>query len=213
MKKILMALLISVLLLPMVVKADMQGSVEAIRQSLEKLDVNGIKVNVIRASVGAITDTDVTLADASNAIIIGFNVRPSGLVRESAKNAGVEIRLYNIIYKLLEEIEDALKGMLDPEYEEVVTGSAEVRTIFKVSKIGTIAGCYVTDGVIQKDSLVRIIRDGIVVYEGKMASLKRFKDDAKEVKQGFECGITIENYNDIKEGDVFEASISKLKER
>ena len=199
--------------LNLIVKADMQGSVEAIRQSLEKLDVNGIKVNVIRASVGAITDTDVTLADASNAIIIGFNVRPSGLVRETAKNAGVEIRLYNIIYKLLEEIEDALKGMLDPEYEEVVTGSAEVRTLFKVSKIGTIAGCYVTDGVIQKDSLVRIIRDGIVVYEGKMASLKRFKDDAKEVKQGFECGITIENYNDIKEGDIFEASISKLKER
>ena len=199
--------------LNLIVKADMQGSVEAIRQSLEKLDVNGIKVNVIRASVGAITDTDVTLADASNAIIIGFNVRPSSLVREAAKNAGVEIRLYNIIYKLLEEIEDALKGMLDPEYEEVVTGSAEVRTLFKVSKIGTIAGCYVTDGVIQKDSLVRIIRDGIVVYEGKMASLKRFKDDAKEVKQGFECGITIENYNDIKEGDIFEASVSKLKER
>jgi len=199
--------------LNLIVKGDTQGSVEAIRQSLEKLDVNGIKVNVIRASVGAITDTDVTLADASNAIIIGFNVRPNGLVRETAKNAGVEIRLYNIIYKLLEEIEDALKGMLDPEYEEVVTGSAEVRTIFKVSKIGTIAGCYVTDGVIQKESLVRIIRDGIVVYEGKMASLKRFKDDAKEVKQGFECGITIENYNDIKEGDVFEASVSKLKER
>ena len=199
--------------LNLIVKGDTQGSVEAIRQSLEKLDVNGIKVNVIRASVGAITDTDVTLADASNAIIIGFNVRPNGLVRESAKNAGVEIRLYNIIYKLLEEIEDALKGMLDPEYEEVVTGSAEVRTIFKVSKIGTIAGCYVTDGVIQKESLVRIIRDGIVVYEGKMASLKRFKDDAKEVKQGFECGITIENYNDIKEGDIFEASVSKLKER
>ena len=199
--------------LNLIVKADMQGSVEAIRQSLEKLDVNGIKVNVIRASVGAITDTDVTLADASNAIIIGFNVRPTGIVREAAKNAGVEIRLYNIIYKLLEEIEDALKGMLDPEYEEVVTGSAEVRTTFKVSKIGTIAGCYVTDGVIQKDSLVRIIRDGIVIYEGKMASLKRFKDDAKEVKQGFECGITIENYNDIKEGDIFEASVSKLKER
>ncbi|MBP5445202.1 MAG: translation initiation factor IF-2 [Acholeplasmatales bacterium] len=199
--------------LNLIVKADMQGSVEAIRQSLEKLDVNGIKVNVIRASVGAITDTDVTLADASNAIIIGFNVRPSGIVREAAKSVGVEIRLYNIIYKLLEEIEDALKGMLDPEYEEVVTGSAEVRNLFKVSKIGTIAGCYVTDGVIQKDSLVRIIRDGIVVYEGKMASLKRFKDDAKEVKQGFECGITIENYNDIKEGDIFEASVSKLKER
>ena len=199
--------------LNLIVKGDTQGSVEAIRQSLEKLDVEGIKVNVIRASVGAITDTDVTLADASNAIIIGFNVRPSGIVRETAKNAGVEIRLYNIIYKLLEEIEDALKGMLDPEYEEVVTGSAEVRNLFKVSKIGTIAGCYVTDGVIQKDSLVRIIRDGIVVYEGKMASLKRFKDDAKEVKQGFECGITIENYNDIKEGDIFEASVSKLKER
>jgi translation initiation factor IF-2 len=199
--------------LNLIIKADLQGSAEALRGSIEKIKVENVRVNVIRCSVGAITETDITLAEASQAIVVGFNVRPTADVRSTADSRGVEIRLYSIIYKLLEDLEAALKGMLDPEYEEVVTGSAEVRTLFKVSKIGTIAGCYVTDGVIQKDSLVRIIREGIVVYEGKMASLKRFKDDAKEVKQGFECGITIENYNDIKEGDIFEASVSKLKER
>ena len=199
--------------LSLIVKADTQGSIEAIRSCLEKIDVETIRVNVIRGSVGAITDTDVSLANASNAIIIGFNVRPSVAVREAAKQVGVEIRLYNIIYKLLEEIEAAMKGMLDPEFEEIVTGNAEVRNIFKVSKIGTIAGCYVTDGIVEKNSLVRIIRDGIVVYEGKMASLKRFKDDVKEVKTGYECGITIENFNDIKENDVIEASVVREKER
>lgn len=199
--------------LNLIVKADLQGSAEALKQSLEKIKVDDFKVNVIRCSVGAITDTDIILASASNAIVLGFNVRPTAAVRQTAAEKGVEIRLYSIIYKLLEDIEAALKGMLEPEYEEVVIGQAEVRNTFKISKVGTVAGCYVTDGVIQSDSLVRIIRDGIVVYEGKMASLKRFKDDAKEVKYGYECGITIENFNDIKEGDIIEASVMKEIER
>ncbi len=195
--------------LNLIVKGDVQGTVEALRGSLEKINVGDVKLNIIRCSVGAITDTDVIFAQASNAIIIGFNVRPNQQVRNTAAEKGVEIRLYNIIYKVLEEIEAAMNGMLDPEFEEVVTGQAEVRNLFKLSKVGTIAGCYVTDGVIARDSLVRIIRDGVVVYEGKMASLRRFKDDVKEVKEGYECGITIENFNDIKEGDIFEASIMK----
>ena len=199
--------------LNLIVKADLQGSAEALKQSLEKIKVDDFKVNVIRCSVGAITDTDIILASASNAIVSGFNVRPTAAVRQTAAEKGVEIRLYSIIYKLLEDIEAALKGMLEPEYEEVVIGQAEVRNTFKISKVGTVAGCYVTDGVIQSNSLVRIIRDGIVVYEGKMASLKRFKDDAKEVKYGYECGITIENFNDIKEGDIIEASVMKEIER
>lgn len=195
--------------LNLIVKGDVQGSVEALRGSLEKINVETVKLNIIRCSVGAITDTDVSLAEASNAIIIGFNVRPTGQVRSTAQEKGIEIRLYSIIYKLLEDIEAAMNGMLDPEYEEVVTGSAEVRNLFKISKIGTIAGCYVTDGVINRDSLMRIIREGVVVYEGKTQSLRRFKDDVKEVKEGYECGIMIENFNDIKEGDIFEASIMK----
>ena len=199
--------------LNLIVKADLQGSAEALRQSLEKISVDDFKVNVIRCSVGAITDTDIILASASGAIVLGFNVRPTAAVRATATEKGVEIRLYSIIYKLLEDIEAALKGMLDPEYEEVIIGQAEVRNTFKISKVGTVAGCYVTDGKIESHSLVRIIRDGIVVYEGKMASLKRFKDDAKEVKYGFECGITIENFNDIKEGDIFEASVMREIER
>ena len=199
--------------LNLIVKADLQGSAEALKQSLEKIKVDDFKVNVIRCSVGAITDTDIILASASNAIVLGFNVRPTAAVRQTAAEKGVEIRLYSIIYKLLEDIEAALKGMLEPEYEEIVIGQAEVRNTFKISKVGTVAGCYVTDGVIQSNSLVRIIRDGIVVYEGKMASLKRFKDDAKEVKYGYECGITIENFNDIKEGDIIEASVMKEIER
>ena len=199
--------------LNLIVKADLQGSAEALKQSLEKIKVDDFKVNVIRCSVGAITDTDIILASASNAIVLGFNVRPTAAVRQTAAEKGVEIRLYSIIYKLFEDIEAALKGMLEPEYEEVVIGQAEVRNTFKISKVGTVAGCYVTDGVIQSNSLVRIIRDGIVVYEGKMASLKRFKDDAKEVKYGYECGITIENFNDIKEGDIIEASVMKEIER
>ena len=199
--------------LNLIIKCDVQGSVEALSQSLMKLDVEGLKVNIIRASVGAITDTDVTLAEASNAIIIGFNVRPMAPVRNEAQAKGIEIRLYSIIYKVLEDIEAALKGLLDPVYEEVVTGQAEVRQTFKLSSVGTIAGCYVTDGVIERNSLVRVLRDGIVIFEGKMASLKRFKDDVKEVKNGFECGITIEKFNDIKEGDVIEASVMKEVER
>ncbi len=199
--------------LVLIIKGDTQGSIEALKGSLEKLNIEGLHVNVIRSSVGAITESDVSLASASNAIIIGFNVRPTTVVREFAKGQGVEIRLYNIIYKAIEDIEAALTGMLAPEYEEVVTGQAEVRSVFKISKVGAVAGCYVTDGVIERNSLVRIIRDGIVVYEGKMASLKRFKDDAKEVKAGYECGISIENFNDIKEGDIMEASIEKEVER
>ena len=195
--------------LNLIIKCDVQGSTEALKASLEKINVEDLKVNIIRASVGAITDTDVVLAEASHAIIIGFNVRPMAPVRIEAETKGVEIRLYNIIYKVIEDIEAALKGMLDPVYEEVVTGQCEVRSLFKLSKVGTIAGCYVTDGVIERNSLVRVLRDGIVVFEGKMASLKRFKDDVKEVKYGFECGITIENFNDIKEGDIIEASIMK----
>ena len=196
-------------ILNLIIKGDVQGSVEALKASLEKINMDDVSVNIIRATVGAITDTDVSLAEASNAIIIGFNVRPMAPVRQEAATKGVEIRLYNIIYKVIEDIEAACKGLLDPEYEEVVTGSAEVRSTFKISKVGTIAGCYVTDGVIERNSLVRILRDGVVVFEGKMASLKRFKDDVKEVKYGFECGIGIENFNDIKEGDVIEASIMK----
>ena len=193
--------------LNLIVKADLQGSAEALKQSLEKIKVDDFKVNVIRCSVGAITDTDIILASASNAIVLGFNVRPTAAVRQTAAEKGVEIRLYSIIYKLLEDIEAALKGMLEPEYEEVVIGQAEVRNTFKISKVGTVAGCYVTDGVIQSNSLVRIIRDGIVVYEGKMASLKRFKDDVKEVVTGYECGLVFEGFNDLKEDDMIEIYI------
>lgn len=199
--------------LNLIIKGDVQGSVEALKGALEKLNVEDLKVNIIRATVGTITDTDVSLAEASNAIIIGFNVRPMSSVRNEASIKGVEIRLYNIIYNVLDEITSALKGMLAPEFEEVVTGQAEIRSLFKNSKIGAIAGCYVTDGVIERNSLVRVLRDGVVVFEGKMASLRRFKDDVKEVKAGYECGITIENFNDLKEGDIFEASVMKEIER
>lgn len=199
--------------LRIVIKGDTHGSIEALRGALENIDVDGAKIDIIRSSVGTITETDVTLALASEAIIIGFNVRPSASVREMASEKGIEIRLYNIIYKAIEEVELALKGMLDPEFKEVVTGQAEVRETFKVSRVGTIAGCYVTDGYIKRDALVRVIRDGIVIYEGELGTLKRFKDDVKEVKQGFECGMTIEKFNDIKEGDVIEASIMKEVER
>ncbi len=199
--------------LRIVIKGDTHGSIEALRGALENIDVEGAKIDIIRSSVGTITETDVTLALASEAIIIGFNVRPAATVREMASDKGIEIRLYNIIYKAIEEVELALKGMLDPEFKEVVTGQATVRETFKVSKVGTIAGCYVTDGFIKRDALVRVIRDGIVIYEGNLGTLKRFKDDVKEVRQGFECGITIEKFNDIKEGDVIEASIMKEVDR
>lgn len=199
--------------LNLIIKGDVQGSVEALKASLEKMNIEDLKVNIIRATVGTITDTDVSLAEASNAIIIGFNVRPMASVRNEAATKKVEIRLYNIIYNVLNDIEASLKGMLDPVFEEVVIGQAEVRSIFKNSKVGTIAGCYVTDGCIERNSLVRVLREGVVVFEGKLGSLKRFKDDAKEVRQGYECGLTIENYNDIKELDVIEASIMKELKR
>lgn len=195
--------------LNIIIKGDVQGSIEALRGLLEKIDIQGLHVNVVRGGVGAITENDIILAQASKAIIIGFNVRPAMNVKQMADSLGVEIRLYNIIYRVQEDIEAALKGMLEPVFEEVVIGQAEVRETFKVSKIGTIAGCMVTDGVIRRESLVRLIREGIVVYEGKLASLKRFKDDAKEVRTGFECGLSIENFNDIKIGDIIEASQMK----
>lgn len=199
--------------LSLIIKADTQGSAEAIKGSLEKLGMEDVKVNIVRCGVGAISDTDITLAAVSNAIIMGFNIRPTGAVREMARDKGIEIRFYNIIYNMIDDIKAAVKGMLEPIFEEVVTGSCEVRNLFKISKVGTVAGCYVTNGYIERNSLVRILRNGVVVYEGKMASLKRFKDDVKEVKQGFECGIMIENFNDLKELDIIEASVKKEVER
>lgn len=193
--------------LNIIVKADVNGTAEAVKGALEKIDVEGARVNVIRSSVGAISESDILLASASKAIIYGFNVRPDANVRRKADEEGVEIRLHQVIYKMVEEIEAAMKGMLAPEMEEVVTGQAEIRHIYKVSKIGNIAGCYVTDGSIKRDCGIRLIREGIIVYEGKLGSLKRFKDDAKEVNQGYECGLTIENYNDIKEGDIVEGFV------
>jgi len=189
----------------MIVKADVTGSAEAVKSSMEKIDVEGVKINVIRATAGAISESDIMLANASNAIIYGFNVRPSAAIKKIAEEKGVSIRLHNIIYKALEEMELTMKGMLAPVYEEVVIGQATVRQTFKVSKVGTIAGCYVDDGSIKRGCGIRIIRDGVVVYTGNLGSLQRFKDNAKEVQAGYECGITIEKYNDIKEGDIFEA--------
>jgi translation initiation factor IF-2 len=199
--------------LNIIVKADVNGTAEAVKGALEKIDVEGAKIHVIRSSVGAISESDVLLANASQAIIYGFNVRPDANVRRKAEEEGVEIRLHNIIYKMVEEIEAAMKGMLAPEYEEVVTGQAEIRQVIKVSKVGNIGGCYVIDGFIKRDCGIRLIREGIVIYEGKLASLKRFKDDVKEVNSGYECGMTIENYNDIKEGDIIEGFIMQEVER
>lgn len=191
--------------LNIIIKGDVQGSVEALAASLMKIDVEGVNVRIIHTAVGAINASDVTLAAASNGIIIGFNVRPDAGAKRAAEEESVDMRLHRIIYKVIEEIESAMKGLLDPEYEEQVIGQAEVRQTFKVSKVGTIAGSYVTDGKITRDASVRIIRDGIVIFEGELDTLKRFKDDAKEVAAGYECGITIEKFNDIKEGDIFEA--------
>ncbi|MDD6711983.1 MAG: translation initiation factor IF-2 [Sharpea porci] len=193
--------------LNVIVKADVDGTAEAVKATLEKINIEGAKVNVIRSTVGAITESDVLLASASKAIIYGFNVRPTAAVRRKAEEEGVEIRLHNVIYKMVEEIEAAMKGMLAPELEEVVTGQAEIREIYKVSKIGNIAGCMVTDGCIKRDCGIRLIRDGVVVYEGKLASLRRFKDDVKQVNQGYDCGLTIENFNDIKIGDIVEGFV------
>ena len=195
--------------IPVIVKADVQGSAEAVKSSLEKLEVSDVKVKVIHATAGAITESDIMLAGASKAVIIGFNVRPDAQIRKKAEESNVEIRLHNIIYKATEEMELAMKGMLEPVYEEVVIGQAEVRETYKASKIGTIGGCMVTDGKLTNTCGVRLIRDGIVVYTGKLGSLQRFKDAAKEVQQGYDCGVTIENYNDIKVGDLIEAFVEQ----
>ncbi|PHB29549.1 translation initiation factor IF-2 [Bacillus pseudomycoides] len=197
----------------LIVKADVQGSVEAMAASLRKIDVEGVKIKIIHTGVGAITESDIILASASNAIVIGFNVRPDVNAKRTAELENVDIRLHRIIYKVIEEIEAAMQGMLDPEFEEKVIGQAEVRQTFKVTKVGTIAGCYVTDGKITRDSGVRIIRDGVVIFEGQLDTLKRFKDDVKEVAQNYECGITIERYNDLKEGDIIEAYIMEEVKR
>ncbi|MBA9024827.1 MULTISPECIES: translation initiation factor IF-2 [Bacillaceae] len=199
--------------LNIVLKADVQGSAEAVAASLQKIEVEGAKVKIIHSGVGAISESDIILASASNAIVIGFNVRPDANAKRAAETENVDIRLHRIIYKAIEEIEAAMKGMLDPEFEEKVIGQAEVRTTFKVSKIGTIAGSYVTDGKITRDSSVRLIRQGIVVFEGELDTLKRFKDDVKEVAQNYECGITIKNFNDLKEGDIIEAYVMQEIER
>ena len=188
-----------------VLKADTTGSAEAVKASLDKLSNDQVKINVIHSSAGAITESDIMLAQASGAIIYGFNVRPTSNITQKADQAGVEIRLHRIIYDLINEMEDAIKGMYKKEKVEQVLGQAEVRSLIKISKIGTVAGSYVTSGLIKAGSMVRVLRDGVIVYEGKLNSLKRFKDDAKEVKEGFECGMTIENFNDIKELDVIEA--------
>ena len=188
-----------------IIKADVNGSSEAVKNSLEKIEVEGVRVKVIRSTVGAITESDIILAKASNAIMIGFNVRPSNGIKDYAKEKGVEIRLYNIIYKAVEEMEAAMKGMLDPVYEEQIVGTAEIRQLFKFSKVGTIAGSYITDGIMKSTAEVRVIRDGIVIYDGKIGSLQREKDSVKEVKKGLECGITVENYNDLRVGDILEA--------
>ena len=188
-----------------IIKADVNGSSEAVKNSLQKIEVDGVKINVIRSTVGGITESDIVLAKASSAIIIGFNVRPSKEIQDKAKEEGVEIRFYNIIYKAVEEMEAAMRGMLDPEFEENILGNAEIRQIFKFSKVGNIAGCSVTDGIIKREAQARVIRDGVVVYDGKIGSLQREKDTVKEVKKGYECGITIDGFNDIKVRDIIEA--------
>ena len=188
-----------------ILKADVRGSEEAVKNSLLKLDVEGIKINIIRSGIGAVSESDIVLAAASDAIIIGFNIRPDNKTMEYAKDRNVEIRLYDIIYKLVEEVEQAMRGRLEPKFEEKIMGQAEVRKLFKFSKVGTIAGSMVTSGMIKRDAKARVIRDGVVVYDGAINTVARGKDLVKEVKNGLECGITIENFNDIKEGDIIEA--------
>lgn len=188
-----------------VLKADVRGSEEAVKNALEKIEVEGVKVKVIRSGIGAISESDIVLANAGNAIVVGFNVVPSQITKDFAKSYGIEIRLYTIIYKLVEEMELAMKGMLDPEYEEQITGHAEIRKIFKFSKVGTIAGSYITDGIIKNNSQIRVIRDSSIISDTKVSSIQREKDQVKEIKSGFECGITLVNNNDLKEGDILEA--------
>lgn len=189
----------------LIIKADVTGSAEAVKQALEKIKVEGVRIDIIRCQPGQITESDILLAEASNAIVYGFNTRPDAAIKKLAEDKKVDLRLHRIIYALVEEMEKAMKGKLKPEYQEVVTGQAEVRQLFKVSKVGTIAGCYVTSGVIKSNSKVRVLRAGAIVYEGKLSSLKRFQNDVKDVALGYECGITIERFNDLKEKDIIEA--------
>jgi translation initiation factor IF-2 len=199
--------------LNVIIKADVQGSAEAVAASLQKIEVEGVNIKIIHSAAGAINESDISLAAASNAIVIGFNVRPDANAKRAAEAEKVDVRLHRIIYKVIEEIDTAMKGMLDPEFVEKIIGQAEVRQTFKVSKIGTIAGSYVTDGKITRDSGIRLIRDGVVIFEGEIDDLKRFKDDVKEVAQNYECGITIKNFNDVKEGDIIEAYVMEEVER
>ncbi|MEH7335586.1 translation initiation factor IF-2 [Neobacillus drentensis] len=199
--------------LNIILKADVQGSAEAVAASLQKIDVEGVNIKIIHSGAGAINESDISLAAASNAIVIGFNVRPDANAKRAAEAEKVDVRLHRIIYKVIEEMESAMKGMLDPEFQEKIIGQAEIRQTFKVSKVGTIAGSYVTDGKITRDSGIRLIRNGVVIFEGQIDALKRFKDDAKEVAQGYECGITIKNFNDVKEGDIIEAFVMEEIER
>ena len=193
--------------LNIIVKADVQGSVEAVRSSLEKLSNDEVRVRVIHGAVGAINESGVMLAAASGAIIVGFNVRPDRTATDSAAQQGVDMRMYRVIYDAIEEMEQAMKGMLEPKFKEVVLGHAEVRQVFKITGAGAVAGCYVQDGKIQRNAEVRVVRDGIVFHEGHLNTLKRFKDDVKEVAAAYECGMSIENYNDIKEGDIIECFV------
>ncbi|NLB90914.1 MAG: translation initiation factor IF-2, partial [Clostridiales bacterium] len=190
--------------LNLIVKADVQGSVEAVKQALEKLSTEEVRIRILHSGVGAITQDDVNLASAFGAIIIGFNIRPDASARDAADREQIDIRLYRVIYQAIEDIEKAMKGLLEPEYKEVVLGHAEVRNTFKITGTGTVAGCYVLDGKMLRNAQVRLLRDNVVIFEGKLSSLRRFKDDAKEVAAGYECGISLEGYNDIKENDIIE---------
>jgi len=193
--------------LNLIVKADVQGSAEAVKQNLEKLSNEEVKVRVIHNGVGAVSESDVMLANASNAIIIGFNVRPDPVAEQMAERDSVDIRLYRVIYDCIEEIESAIKGMLAPKFREVMLGRIEVRQVVKITSVGNVAGCYVLTGKVVRNAKIRVVRDGIVVTESEISSLKRFKDDVKEVAQGYECGIALNKFNDIKEGDIFEAFV------
>ena len=193
--------------LPIIVKADVMGSVEAVRQSLEKISNDEVRVRVIHGAVGAVSESDVMLAEASNAIIVGFNVRPDPVAKENAEQSGVEIRLYRIIYDAIEDVTAAMKGMLAPKFKDVDLGRAEIRQVYKITGVGVVAGCYVLEGKITRNANIRVVRDGIIVADDKLSSLKRFKDDVREVASGYECGMTMEKFNDIKEGDILEAYV------
>ncbi|MHB1407664.1 MAG: translation initiation factor IF-2, partial [Desulfitobacteriaceae bacterium] len=199
--------------LNIIIKGDVQGSVEALRQALDRLSTSEVRVNSIHGGVGAITESDVMLAAASNAIIIGFNVRPDANTKSTADLQGIDIRLYRVIYDAIEDVKAAMTGLLEPEYKEVVIGRAEVRQVFKVPKIGSVAGSFITSGKIMRSAKVRVIRDGIVIFEGNIDSLRRFKDDVREVAEGYECGIGLEHFNDVKEGDIIEAYTMEEVER